>query len=143
MARITKKQQAIEARELACKSLRKVLKPGTTVYTLVTHVSRSGMYRRLKVIGPKSNNITPLVAHATGMTLNSDGTLGVSGCGMDMGFHTVFHLSCALYPKGFKCIGKCDRKRRYCPSNDHINGDYNYGPHHHSDGGYALRHSWL
>jgi hypothetical protein len=141
--RITKKQQRELDRENACKKLRKILKPGTTVYTILVHVSRSGMYRRLKVIGPKSNNITGLVSDALGLKWCDDGTVGVSGCGMDMGFHVVYNLSYVLYPKGFKCLGNDLKKGRWCPSNDHSNGDRNYEPHHHACGGYALRHSWL
>ena len=32
---------------------------------------------------------------------DKDGSLIVGGCGMDMGFHTVYCLSRALFPKGF------------------------------------------
>jgi hypothetical protein len=59
------------------------------------------------------------------------------GAGMDMGFGLVYTLSRSLYPNGFECIGE------RCPSNDHSNGDRDYTPHTHSDGGYALQQAWL
>lgn len=64
--------------------------------------------------------------------------LVVNGCGMDMGFHVVYELGYTLYGRdGFICIGE------RCPSNDHSNGDRDYTPHAHTDGGYALRYEWL
>jgi hypothetical protein len=61
----------------------------------------------------------------------------MGGCGMDMGFAAVYGLSYALFGKGFECTGP------NCPANDHSNGDRDYTPHMHSDGGYALKHRWL
>lgn len=60
-----------------------------------------------------------------------------AGCGMDVGFSLVYNLGWVLFPNGFECVGE------RCPSNDHSNGDRDYSPHHHSDGGYALRQRWL
>ncbi len=78
------------------------------------------------------------IAKATGETYdNKRECLSVGGCGMDMGFHVVYNLSCALFRDKFQCIGEG------CPSNDHHNGDRNRKPHLHSDGGYALRQEWL
>jgi hypothetical protein len=61
----------------------------------------------------------------------------IGGCGMDMGFALVYDLSRVLFQDSFDCIGEG------CPANDHRNGDRDYTPHEHSDGGYALRHKWL
>lgn len=122
----------------AVKSLRKMLRPGDTVYTRVDSVSRSGMSRNISAFigrGRDVINITYLVSKVIGWSLSNRGSLKVSGCGMDMGFHVVYTLSRILFPKGFKHIAK-----RYCPSNDHFNRE---NREHHPDGGYALRHSWL
>jgi hypothetical protein len=82
--------------------------------------------------------ISRLVGKAIGERFNDKREcLSVSGCGMDMGFHVVYSLSRTLFKDNFECIGKS------CPSNDHSNGDRDYTPHQHSDGGYALRHKWV
>jgi hypothetical protein len=156
---------ANEAAEAKAK-LRAWLKPGDTVYTILRHVSRSGMQRHISVvlIRPDGTILHPnhATAAAIGARLNKPGTgydaVIRSGCGMDMGYDTVYNLSAALFPQGFGCIGEG------CPSNDHSNGDRDYTPHNaalvaelqaagvgidlganhwHKDGGYALRHRWL
>src|SRR5712692_6873174 len=77
------------------------------------------------------------VAAVVGYSLAQYEGIKVSGAGMDMGFHLVYSLSYDLYPDGFECIGE------RCPSNDHSNGDRDYSPHHHKDGGYALLQRWI
>ena len=71
------------------------------VYTIVTHVSRSGMSRRMRLFTVYAGNIweiTGRVARALGWRTHArTGELIVDGCGMDMGFHTVYSLSHALY----------------------------------------------
>lgn len=142
-------------REEARTKLRAMLPPGSTVYTILRHVSRSGMLRCVSVViqeadGP--NDVTWLAARALGEKINNrhDG-INMSGCGMDMGFALVYNLASVLYPDGFGCAGAG------CPSNDHSNGDRDYTPHPgcgkpdrrghrdhwHASGGYALRHRWL
>jgi hypothetical protein len=61
---------------------------------------------------------------------------------MDTGFHLVYNLGYVLFPLGFECTG-CDEPPNLCPSNDHSNGDRDYAPHNHKDGGYALRSQWI
>lgn len=143
------------------------LKPGDTVYTILKSASASGMSRKLSVF--KIENSEPVwLSYHVGRILggwdDKSESVRVSGCGMDMGFHTVYALSGALFPDGFGCIGGG------CPSNDHSNGDRDYAPHvqmkpewdyaterhtdtlvatvtgsghWHSDGGYALKQRWL
>jgi hypothetical protein len=113
----------ITPKDVAKGYLLEVLKPGDTVYTVLKHVSSSGMSRRIDVLVVTKDggirNITHLVAPVTGFKRSKvDGALTVSGCGMDMGFHVVYSLSRALFEDGVKCTGK-----RGCPSNDHSN-DY-------------------
>ena len=129
-------KEALHAKAIS--DLREMLKPGDTVYTSVDHVSTSGMTRHISLRIIRDNeprNITYLVARALDWR-QSEKTNGVvvEGCGMDMCFHTVYCLSRVLFPPGsYICPGKD------CRSNDHSNGDRNYEPHAHSDGGYALR----
>lgn len=150
----------------ALESLRKWIKAGDKVYTILDHVSRSGMQRRIRVLVPyieddgktQGGFVHPnyAVSMLTGYRQASKGDgLVVGGCGMDMGWHLVYQLSSAMFRDGFGCVGKG------CPSNDHSNGDRDYTPnphgqekcqdvegckvkeHWHRDGGYALRQSWL
>lgn len=68
------------------------------VYTIVTHVSRSGMSRRMRlfmVYAGEICEITTRTARALGWRTKG-GDLIVEGCGMDMGYHAVYSLACAL-----------------------------------------------
>ena len=153
MAKVSK-----EDFERALSVLRDALKPGDTVYTVIRHVSRSGMSRSISPIvhtptGPE--DMSWAVARVLGASFDRrNGGVKVGGCGMDMGFHLVHNLGYALWPKGFGCVGEG------CPSNDHSNGDRDYTPHGnsmtpyarevligrdhwHREPGYALRQRWL
>jgi hypothetical protein len=122
--------------------LRDMLPPGSTVYTALKTVSRSGMNRRIRcyaAIDKSIEDITYYVARALGYTMNDNG-LSVSGCGMDMGYSVVSNLSYALYPQGFQCVGE------HCPSNEHSNPPRpkrEAGSMHHREAGYAFHHRWL
>lgn len=94
------------------------------VYTGLDHVSSSGMTRHISCYlatqnegeKPRITDITYFVSQITGYKRNSkNGGLVISGCGMDMGFHVVYGLSC----------------RMYCPDK------YNH------DAAYKLKHKWL
>lgn len=138
--RTTKKN---EAREHAIAHLRELLPPGTTVYTSLRHVSRSGMSRRIDLYVIRDNSpvwLSGWYKTATDTKRGKYDEVTVSGCGMDMGYHLVYNLSRTLYPDGYECIGDGATP---CPSNDHSNGDRDYTPHHHADGGYALRQRWM
>lgn len=160
MTRSTKSE-----RDEAIARLRDWIKPGDTVYTILRHVSPSGMQREIGVVllAPTKQNGDPLsggstypadvrivdlhpnhaVATALGVRLGKRDGVIVGGCGMDMGYHIVYSLARTLWPDGYGCTGAD------CPSNDHSNGDRDRTPHSearphwHQDGGYALRHRWL
>jgi len=74
-----------------------------TAYTILKSVSASGMSRTMKVVTSHEGQVIDLtyyVARAGIGTLtekNGQRVLRVGGCGMDMGFHIVYSLSCALY----------------------------------------------
>jgi hypothetical protein len=117
---MTKAQQ--RERDEAIAQLREWIKPGDTVYTILDHVSASGMSRAIRVLVPQihakngdlnpdlpSANYTTEFIHpnwAVGKALGlrhwkrhgrEQDALVVGGCGMDMGFHLVYELSHALY----------------------------------------------
>lgn len=121
-------QKQIE-REKAIAELRKLLKPGTTVYTLLRHRSASGMYRVVDVYVIKQN--TPLrlswsVALATGAGYDTKHEgVRAPGCGLDVGYQIVYDLGSVLWPNGTK----------------KPHGTRNGEPDH--AGGYALKHRWM
>lgn len=165
---MTTKAQA--ARDTAREELRAILKPGDTVWTVLRHVSRSGMSHDIDayVLTSDENGecdrrwLSHLVAKAgVGHWNGRRKAMTMGGCGMDMGFALVYELSCALWPKGFQCIGE------RCDANDHLNpprpprikqytsetcpgrpcGDCcdhtGVNDIWHNNGGYALRQRWL
>lgn len=121
-------------------SLRKLLVPGDTIFTVLRHVSSSGMMRVIDLYVMRDNEPVWLSGYCRDLIAPEDGKrqgLRVQGCGMDMGFHLVSNLSATLFPQGYECVGKG------CPSTDHSNGDRNYDPHHHKGIDYAFRHRWI
>lgn len=116
------------------------LAPGTTIYTILRHVSQSGMVRDIDIFvmgddGPIM--VTYIAKELLNLRWGKRQGVRMHGSGMDMGFALVYDLSSVLNKTGFQCVGDG------CPSNDHSNGDRDYTPHHHHDGGYALKHRWL
>lgn len=122
---MTKKQQE---RADAVSQLREWIKPGDTVYTILDHVSASGMSRAIRVVLLECEDGRAIDLHpnyAVGQALDlrhwkrqgrEQGALVMGGCGMDMGFALVYNLSHTLYGNGYACLGKGK-----CPSNYHTN----------------------
>jgi len=92
--------------------LREWFPKGSTIYTILRHVSASGMSRDISVLGTwiddngKVSFIHPnyAVSKALGWKLktkNGSDTIRVGGCGMDMGYHLAHSLSHALYGDGY------------------------------------------
>lgn len=141
----TKSKIRDEDKATALKNLRKALKPGATIYFVVTHVARSGMQRSIEfyipatcvenetVIGVMGSTRKPVrrltieritweMSRILGYRIDQkNGGLVVGGCGMDMGFHCVYTLGRALFPEGTR---KPHGMRNGKPD---------------SDGGYALK----
>lgn len=125
-------------RDDAIDILRPLLPAGSTVYTKVLSVSRSGMSRSIGCYiivsdggGSYIRDISGLVARATGNRYDdrNDGVT-IPGVGMDMTFAIVYELGRALFPAGHRCTGSTGRtptgkrsRAPRCPSNDHSN-DY-------------------
>lgn len=105
-------------------ALHNYIKRGDTVYTVLRHRSASGMSRLIDLYCIRDNKpqrITYLAAKALGWRydINKE-ALRVTGCGMDMGFHTVYALSSALFrADGFKDVETGE------------------------DAGYSLKHEWM
>ena len=102
-----KTNPATTERDAALAELRALLPAGTTVYTILRHVSRSGMppHVSVKILTPDPawpvQDITYRVATALGrwwrFTRRGEVALIVDGAGMDMGFHVVYTLAQALF----------------------------------------------
>ena len=79
-------------------------KVGYVVYTILRHVSPSGMSRVIAcviILDDKPCDISYQVADILDWKLDDKHCgVKVSGCGMDMGFHLVYQLSAELY--GYK-----------------------------------------
>lgn len=135
-------------KEEAIKRLNEYLKPGSNVYTILRHVSKSGMSRSISIVcvDRETNEIISLdyFAHIVldRKIDRNNGGLKIQGAGMDMGFALVYDLGRVMYPDGFVC---CDiRETEYnCKSNDHSNGEPRGKGLWHNDGGYAFHHNWL
>jgi hypothetical protein len=93
----TKDKERMEAVE----RLREWLKPGDTVYTIMRHVSRSGMQREisLRYFGDRSEpyDLDYNAALAMSDRIGKHDGIIVGGCGMDMGFHLVYNLGRTPY----------------------------------------------
>jgi hypothetical protein len=103
------------------------LKPGDTVYTILRHVSRSGMQRKIDLIVISDGKPYFMSYHAAVVLdmPHTDNGITINGCGMDMGFNLVYRLSSAMWPEGTK---KPHSTRNGEPD---------------KSGGYALKQRWL
>ncbi len=115
-------------------------RPGTRVYTVVTHVARSGMSRSIQpMMGGINHEDEPIIMDLTWRVARANpslkfdrdhGGIKMTGCGMDMGFALVYEIGRMLYPDGFALA----------PGQHARNGDKSNID---KDGGYALRHERL
>ena len=90
--------------------LQKAFPKGSTAFTNVVHVSRSGMYRHISVHKPHiengeavcMQNYSAYIARVLGRSFKAKNyAVGVGGCGMDMGFELIYNLSAKLYGDGY------------------------------------------
>jgi hypothetical protein len=121
--KMTKKEEkALDVAYAREQILTHYLKEGDTVYTVLRSVSSSGMSRTLSLKVAKEGKILDLTYYASILLdwplveVNGSRALRVGGCGMDMGFHTVYTLSRVLFREE--------------------------GEQLHCDAGYALNHAW-
>jgi hypothetical protein len=125
--KMTRKAQAEQDKQQAIERLRDLFPIGSTVSTILRHVSRSGMSRSISVLATDDDgsisDVSYLIVRA-GIAKFDPRHSGVTmgGCGMDMGFALVYRLARTIYRDGFPCTGvesACWSER--CPSNDHSN----------------------
>jgi hypothetical protein len=130
---MTKAQKAEQAE--AVERLREILKPGDTVYTILRHVSKSGMLRHVSPVKMTDDGpwyLTYWVAKAAGYKTASGASYAVkmTGCGMDMGFALVYALSRVLEENAPDGSGWTPEDvEKAVPGTPHS--------------GYALNHRWL
>ena len=101
----TKTDLAEIARQHAKGSLRAILdaQEQPRIYTILRHVSASGMTRDISLIAVEDGrirNVSGLVARVLGEKVreaHGHWAIRVSGCGMDMGWGLVHRLSAILY----------------------------------------------
>ena len=87
----------------AAQELSNILKTidSDTIYTVIRHVSSSGMQREISVKMIDAGRIISLdwlIANSTGKKIGKHGGLIVKGCGMDMGFHLVDNINHLFSP---------------------------------------------
>jgi hypothetical protein len=102
--KISKKaQKALDVQNAREQLLGRYVSEGSTVYTVLRSVSSSGMSRTLSLKVAKEGKILDLTYYASIVLdwplveVNGSRALRVGGCGMDMGFHTVYTLSRVLF----------------------------------------------
>ena len=92
------------------KELKKYFPKDSRAHLLINQVSSSGMYRHISVhqISGKGKdkrilNLSYQVAKFLDYPFkDKTRSVGVGGCGMDMGFSLIYNLSSALYKDGYK-----------------------------------------
>lgn len=96
------KTERAEARRILFEDFK--IKPNDSIYTKVTHVSRSGMSRKIQAFMVRDDdivNITRWVAAVNDDRYDRDSReITVNGCGMDMCFDLVYRLGHYLWPEG-------------------------------------------
>jgi len=120
-------------RQQTIDEIKRYLQPGDKVYTILRHVSASGMQRRISLVIPTTwqdgstgiINIDHSVAIAIDAKVHPKGGIVINGCGMDMGFELVYRLGSALWPNG----------------TDKPHGTRNGEPDR--EGGYTLKQRWI
>ena len=131
-----KKKLTKEKKDEALKTLRKYCRPGTTIYTTLRHVARSGMSRCIDLYVYR-NNKPICLSYDTAIVLGEKldrkwNSICVGGCGMDMGFDLVYRLSYALHGHESKGDGidADERGIHFTPRLGHYRA------------GYSLKHEW-
>ena len=98
-----KEQKALDVAYAREQLLTHYLSEGDTVYTVLRSVSSSGMSQSISLKVAKDGKILDLTYYAGTVLdwpiveVNGSRALRVGGCGMDMGFHTVYTLSRVLF----------------------------------------------
>jgi hypothetical protein len=100
----SKKQQKIEEQQAATERLLQLFEGDESpeILTIVRHVSKSGESRNISLKYVKNGELLD-ITYSAALVLDwplvegFSRAIKVGGCGMDMGFHTVYSLSGRLY----------------------------------------------
>jgi hypothetical protein len=98
--RLSKAEGARLHAEQCADDLRWQVATGDTVYSVLRHVSASGMSRRIDFYSLKGGVpvwLSGYMAGLLGYKVHKQGGLVVTGSGMDMGFHVVSGLAYRLF----------------------------------------------
>ena len=97
----------------------KALKQGVTICT-INSVSRSGMSRTMQFFEVRPHRVFTFYGmfQALGYSESrkKDGSFTISGCGMDMVFHTNYTIVRELYRYGFISKRECDKLCQQTPT---------------------------
>ena len=80
------------------------LDKGDTIYGIVKSVSASGMSRTIKFYTIKDNRpmfLSWSIGQLLGYKLREDGTIRISGVGMDMIFKVIYDLGAVVHNDGY------------------------------------------
>ena len=94
------KEEKKENKERSKTFLKNNIKENELIYYVVTHVSQSGMYRHIKFFyhdGKRLLNLSGYFSELLDYKWKGNGSLGVGGCGMDMGFHVISQVASELF----------------------------------------------
>ena len=134
LSEMTKAEEKRYWEDNAMRQLRKFCKPGTTVYTVLHHVSKSGMTRDIGLCVVHKGEIVTIsgyVARVLGYKHSDNGGVRTGGCGMDMGFHLVHSLSYAIHGHKDKNVPEEAKSRPFKATRKAYRS------------GYSLEHRWL
>lgn len=85
--------------------LRTLLPKGSEIYTIVRHVSSSGMSRRISAYMVEDGKIRDLdfllIRAGFGKRRGDKDGLFIQGCGMDMAFALVYGIATTLHDDGY------------------------------------------
>ena len=111
MMKLTKNKEQIEEYK---ETLKGIFPKGSTVYTVIRHVSSSGMTRDVGIVGifndprnsGKLQTVHPNYAVACLLGLKHEPSdrrdcVRIEGCGMNMCFEIVYRLAIVLYGDGY------------------------------------------
>ena len=139
----TLKSRAEREKQEAIISLRKFAEESNYVfYTVLRHVSDSGMFRRISVFASTPSEgivcldwfIEKLGFYKRENDFRKGEGLRVSGCGMDMGFSLVYNTASVV----FGGLSKAEILRISKKTNNRRNGGFES-----TDTGYLIRQKWI
>jgi hypothetical protein len=92
-------------KEAARNALLEMLKPNTTIYSIVRSVANSGMSRTIDFYAIQDNRPVYLSGYISDLLdlprSKASGALRITGAGMDMCFATVYETSRKLFNDGY------------------------------------------